>query len=195
MSRLIKSWIELGSAPDLDAATDMTPVDYVSSALIHLSLSRQALGNVFHLVNPQQIHVRDLVAWIRSAGYPIEQLSYNQWRTELLSRARRSKGRAVYSLLPLFSARTPEKPLPAGTHEQGGGQNTVDQIGSIMAAQYAAGSVKFDDQHTRDGLAGSSITCPLVDGGVLARYLSYSVRNGFLHAPDLPDEQAVGRLS
>jgi thioester reductase-like protein len=197
MSRLIKGWIELGSAPDLDGATDMTPVDYVSRAVVHLSLSKQAIGNVFHLVNPQQIYLRELVAWIRSTGYPIESLPYEQWRTELLSRAGRSPGQAVHSLVPLFSARTPEKPVGGGPIQlKPDTQNTVDRIGSIMAAQYASGSVTFDDQQTRDGLAGSSIVCPPVNAHVFASYLSYFVRAGFLHAPTPPDKrQAVGRLS
>jgi thioester reductase-like protein len=195
MSRLIKSWIELGSAPDLDGATDMTPVDYVSSAIVHLSRSKQALGNVFHVVNPQQLHVRQLVAWIRSTGYPIGHLPYDQWRTQLLSRAAHFKGQTVYSLVPLFSARTSEQPLRPN-EARPDVQNTVDQIGSIMAAQYAAGSVKFDDQQTRDGLAGSSIICPQVDGDVFARYLAYFVRSGFLHAPVPPyGRQPVSRLS
>jgi len=185
MCRLIKSWIELRSAPDLDGATDMTPVDYVSSAMVHLSLSKQALGNVFHLVNPEQIHLREVVTWIRSSGYRIERLPYDRWRTELLTRAGRSKEQAVYSLVPLFSTRPP--PVRGEPNELGpDAQNTVDQVGSIMAAQYAAGSVKFDDQQTRDGLAGCSITCPLVDRDVFARYLSYFVRTGFLHAPHAP---------
>jgi thioester reductase-like protein len=188
MSRLIKSWIELGSAPDLDGATDMTPVDYVSSAIVHLSLSRQAPGQVFHLINPTQIHLRELVAWIRSCGYPIEQLPYDRWRTELLNRGG-AKRQAAYSLVPLFSARTTEVPLRGGGSQlRPDGQNTVDQIGSIMAAQYAARSVRFDDQQTRDGLAGSPIMCPRVDGDVFAHYLSYFVRTGFLHGPLLHDE-------
>jgi thioester reductase-like protein len=181
--RLIKSWVELGTAPDLDAATDMTPVDYVSRAMVQLSLSEQALGQVFHLVNPQQIRLRELLAWIRSAGYPIRQLGYDQWRADLLSRAGRAKEHAGYSLLPLFSAWAPEQSGPAEQGQRGpDGQNTVDQIGSIMASQYAARSVKFDDRQTRDGLAGSTIACPRVDGDVFARYLSYFVRTGFLHA-------------
>jgi hypothetical protein len=58
----------------------------------------------------------------------------------------------------------------------------VDRIGSLIAAQYAR-SVAFDDEQTRLGLAGSSIGCPEVDAGVVARYLSYFVRTGFLAAP------------
>jgi thioester reductase-like protein len=195
MSRLIKSWIEAESAPDLDGATDMTPVDYVSSAIVHLSLSSQALGKVFHLINPRQIHLRELAAWIRSFGYLIEDVSYDRWRTELLSRAQRFKGQAAHSLLPLFSARTGEEPWGGVDDQlQPDARNTVDQIGSVMAAQYAARSVKFDDQQTRDALAGSAITCPLVDGEVFARYLSYFVGTGFLHSPVLRAErQRVGR--
>src|SRR3954468_18975941 len=85
MSRLIKSWVELGSAPDLDGALDMTPVDYVRRALVPLSLSDyvsrplrplpppdQSLGSDFHLVTPRPVHLREMVAWIRSGGYPLE---------------------------------------------------------------------------------------------------------------------------
>ena len=187
LSRLIKSWIEMGSAPDLDGAIDMTPVDYVSSAMVHLSLSKQALGKVFHLVNPRQIHLRALVAWIRSCGYLIEHLPYDQWRAEVLSGAGHAKGQAVHSLVPLFSA-APEEPSRGQDQLGPQGQKTVDRIGTVMAAQYAARSVKFDDQQARDGLAGTSITCPQVDGKVFARYLSSFVRTGFIRAPELPNE-------
>jgi len=194
MSRLIKSWIEVGSAPDLDGATDMTPVDYVSNAIVHLSLSPQAHGKVFHLINPKQIHLRELTAWILSSGYPIEYVTYDQWRTELLSRAQRFQGQAAHSLVPLFSARTREESPRGGDNQlQPDARSTVDQIGSIMAAQYAARSVTFDDRQTRDALAGSSIICPVIDGGVFARYLSYFIRAGFLPAPVLGGErQRVG---
>ena len=188
MSRLIKSWTELGCAPDLDGATDMTPVDYVSRATVHLSLSEQASGKVFHLVNPRQVHVRELVAWLSSLGYPIERVSYDRWRTALLSRAGHFKDEAAYSLVPLFSARTHEDASRTGDgRPEPNGQNTVDQIGSIMAAQYAAQSVTFDDQLTRDALAGSPIACPAVDAQVFARYFSHFIRTGFLRAPVLRD--------
>jgi thioester reductase-like protein len=187
MSRLIKSWIEMGSAPDLDGAIDMTPVDYVSSALVHLSLSEKSLGSVFHLVNPRPVHLREIVEWIRPSGYPLELLPYDRWRTELLDGGASGRGRSVNPLVPLFSAtsdgsaRGHEQPSP-----QGG--NTVDRIGSLIAAQYAR-SVSFEDERTRHGLAGSSIRCPLVDAEVFARYLSYFVRTGFLSAPKRRDER------
>jgi thioester reductase-like protein len=182
MSRLIKSWVELGSAPDLDGALDMTPVDYVSSALVHLSLSGQSLGNDFHLVNRRPIHLRQMVEWIRGSGYPVEQVPYDRWRTTLLGGGGRSNGPAASSLVPLFSAtsdgtgRGQEQPGPEGG-------STVDRIGSLMAAQYAARSVAFDDEQTRNRLSGSSIVCPEVGADLFARYLSYFVRVGFLSSP------------
>jgi len=186
MSRLLKSWIELGSAPDLDGAIDMTPVDYVSRAMVHISLSQQALGGVFHLVNPRPTRLDDLVAWIRCFGYPLELLPYDQWRTALLSRARRGKGHAAHQLLPLFSA-TPEDSARGQDQGTPDGRNTLDRIGSIMAADYAARSVTFDDRQTRERLAGTSIACPQVDGDVFSRYLSHFVRSGLLPTPTLSD--------
>src|SRR3954451_14780377 len=163
MTRLIKSWVELGSAPDLDGALDMTPVDYVSSALVHLSLSEQSLGSDFHLVNPRPIHVREMVEWIGAAGYPLERLPYDRWRTELLSGGGSGNGQAANTLVPLFSATSDGS---ARGQEQLEGGNTVDRSGSLMAAQYAARSVAFDDERARSGLAGSSIVCPQVDAEV-----------------------------
>jgi thioester reductase-like protein len=181
MSRLIKSWVEMGSAPDLEGAIDMTPVDYVSSALVHLSLSEQSLGSVFHLVNPRAVRLREMVEWIRPFGYPLELLPYDGWRTELLSGGGSGRGQAVNPLAPLFSA-TSAGPARGQEQQSPPGGNTVDRIGSLIAAQYAR-SVSFDDEWTRHGLAGSSIVCPRVGADVIERYLSYFVRTGFLGAP------------
>ena len=44
---------------------------------------------------------------------------------------------------------------------------------------------RVDDRHTREGLRGTSITCPPVDEKLLAVYLDYFIRSGFLQAPTL----------
>jgi len=46
MCRMIKGF-KLGSAPDLDLMVNMTPVDYVSSAIVHLSRQKESLGKLF----------------------------------------------------------------------------------------------------------------------------------------------------
>jgi hypothetical protein len=128
-----------------------------------------------------------MVEWIRPSGYPLELLPYDRWRTELLNGGGSSKRQAVNPLAPLFSATSGGS---ARGQEQQSPQdgNTVDRIGSLIAAQYAR-SVSFDDERTRHGLAGSSIVCPRVGADVVARYLSYFVRTGFLRAPMHRDER------
>lgn len=188
-SKLIKSFVELGYAPDLDAATDMTPVDYVSRAIVHLSTSRGSLGGVFHLANPQPVHARDLVTWMRSFGYPIEPVSYERWRAQLVERAKLSRDNASHSLAPLFSITLADDARRFGAHQP----DTSDGLGIIFLSHYAKMSVRFDCQNALDGLSNTSIACPMVDGKLFDTYLSYFVRSGFLNAP--PPGDLIGGVS
>lgn len=166
MHRVLKGCIQLGSAPDTNAIVDMTPVDYVSRAIVHLSKQKQSLGKAFHLHNPHSIHWSDLASWLCSFGYPIRRISYDLWRAELMdtwqanlsSDTEFTAKSALHSLVLLF----PEK----GAKEQI--SNSTRQL---------------DCQNTLDGLADTSIVCPQVDAQLLNTYFSYLVRSGFLDAP------------
>jgi thioester reductase-like protein len=173
--KMIKGWIELGYAPNLDAAIDMTPVDYVSSAIVYLSKLKQSFGKVFHMANPRPVHVNEFITWIHSFGYPLQRIPYNKWRTEMINLSRRSRETGLYSLVPLFSRLVGRMPKS---------DNTLDGLGSLFAMQYAARSIRFDCQNTLDGLASTPIVCPPVDAKSLDTYFSYFIRSGFLDAPD-----------
>jgi amino acid adenylation domain-containing protein/thioester reductase-like protein len=82
-SRVIQSCIQLGSVPDLDTTVDLVSVDYVSRAIVYLSRQHTSLGKAFHFANPQPVPVNDLVQWLRACGYPLRQMSYEQWYTAL----------------------------------------------------------------------------------------------------------------
>ena len=179
--RLMKSWVELGYAPDLDAATDLTPVDYVSRAIVHLSRSPQSLGQVFHLANPQPVHAKELVTWIRAFGYPVEPVPYERWRAELVELATRSRDSATRSLAPLFSIKLTENAPGADLARN----DTLDGLGALIVSQYARMSVRYDCQNALAGLASGSIVCPPIDGKLFDTYLSRFVRSGFLEAPSL----------
>ena len=89
-SRMLKSWIDLEGAPDMDLdETDMTPVNYISAAIVHLSRQKASIGKIFHLANPRRVGLRHIADWIRSYGYPLRRVSYDSWVAELLSRAGR----------------------------------------------------------------------------------------------------------
>lgn len=159
LCRAIKSSIELGTAPDAEARLNMIPVDYVSKAVVHLSRQGNAFGRVFHLAHSQPVSWRELVAWIRSFGYPIQPIPYDKWRGQLLELGR-FKENAAYFLLPLFSL-------------------NLSQAGPRIVRNIP----DFDCQNTLAGLAGTSIVCPPLDGQTFENYFSYFMRCGFLNTP------------
>ena len=183
--RMIKVTLETGYTPHLQAATDMTPVDYVAQAIVHLSRQEQSQGKVFHLANPQPVHERDLVAWVRSFGYPLQQIPYGDWRAKMIDLAGRSEESPLTSVRPLFSQVVSEG-LPGWIKRQlEFDQDTIDGLVNVIGAQYAAKSIRLDCQNALDGLADTSIKCPPVDAKLLNTYFSYLIRIGFLEPPRL----------
>ena len=158
--RMIKSWIELGEAPDLNIRVHMTPVDYVSQAIVHLSRQQASLGKAFHLVNPSPVQLRELVTWIRNLDYPLKPIQYDQWRATVIKLAMRSREDAVNSIVPMFLL------------------SAAEEVPSLMGRM-----PDFDSQNTLLGLAGTSIVCPLVDDQTFETYFSYFIRCGFLAPP------------
>jgi len=146
--------------PDADLMMDMTPVDYASRAIVHLSRQPHQLGKAFHIVNPQPILWHELVTWLRSYGYDLRKATYDEWKAGLLKWSRRSQDHALVSLASF---------LPGG--------------GSVQLMPILANRLQFDCQNTRDGLVGTSITCPPVDAALLSTYFSYFIRRGFVEPP------------
>jgi thioester reductase-like protein len=159
LCRAIKSSIELRAAPDAEARLNMIPVDYVSKAVVYLSRRGNALGRVFHLAHSRPVSWTELVAWIRSFGYPMQTIPYDKWRAQLLEFGR-FKENAAYFLLPLFSL-------------------SLTQAGPRIVRNMP----ECDCQNTLAGLAETSIACPPVDNQVFETYFSYFMRCGFLNAP------------
>lgn len=158
--KMIKNWIERGTAPDVDTTMNMVPVDYLSKTIVHLSGQSESFGKCFHFANPHPVELNDLADWIRSFGYPLRQVPYDRWRAELLDPAKQLQENDFYSLAPLLSL------------------NASKDAPSIVRA-----IPEFDCRNTLEGLAGTSIACPAVDGRVFETYLSFFVRHGFLKQP------------
>ena len=154
--RVIKSWIELGIAPEVEATMNMVPADYVGEAIVHLSLQEDSLGKNFHLANPRPVTPKELAAWIRAFGYPLQKIPYRAWRTALTGPANGS----FHPLAPLFSL--------------GASKDAPEMVQAIP---------EFDCQNTLDGLSGTAISCPPVDGRTFQDYLAFFVRSGFLPRP------------
>jgi thioester reductase-like protein len=160
MSRMLKSWIELQGAPEFAYdETDMTPVDYISKAIVHLSGRRDAIGKTFHIANHRRVQLGALADWMRGFGYPLRRVPYDSWVTELLGRAT-SREDAVSSLVPLFSL------------------SITGEASSIMKSL-----PQFDCENTLAGLEGTAIQCSPIDDRVLGNYFSRFISDGFVAPP------------
>jgi amino acid adenylation domain-containing protein/thioester reductase-like protein len=156
--KLIIGCVQLGSVPDRDIQEDIMPVDYVSRAIIHLSKQQQYLGQAFHLVNNQLLHTNTLLQVIQSFGYQIQQLSYEDWRSQLINIAGASPEHPLYPLVPFFS------------------EDTSQQKKTVKS-----GNLTIDCQNAIAGLSNSKIICPDIDQKLLSTYISYLGKQGFLN--------------
>jgi thioester reductase-like protein len=148
----IKGCIQLGCVPDLDITWDLTPVDYVSAALVRLSLRPEAVGERFHLVNPNPRPLGEIVELLAELGYPMRRVSYPAWRDALEEARRRDQDNVLVPLLDLFSDELPRR----------------------------ARLARFDCRSTLAALEGSDVVCPPVGRTLLGTYLEALRGEGFL---------------
>jgi thioester reductase-like protein len=91
---LIQGGIHLGAYPNLDnVQVNMAPVDYVSQAIVALSL-RSPKNNklqAFHLNNPCSVDWNTLWAWIQSLGYSLHETNFEQWSEQIVQCAQQSE--------------------------------------------------------------------------------------------------------
>ncbi|GGU27437.1 non-ribosomal peptide synthetase [Lentzea flava] len=156
---VLKGCIQLGAGLDHDMVVNFMPVDYVSSAIAHLSRQPESFGKVFHFSNHRTAELRDVWQWVREFGYPVEDFTYHDWQRRI---AGVDADNALYPVVPLLTGehaadpdRYPEETRP-----------------------------RIDTTNTDAGLAGSGITCPPVDRDLGFRILTYLVESGYLPHPD-----------
>jgi amino acid adenylation domain-containing protein/thioester reductase-like protein len=157
---LIKGLIQLGNAPNLALLMHLTPVDYVSQAIVHLGQQRSAWGKAFHLTNSQSLSLGQLVQAIESQGYQLQLTSYDQWLKILLAQ-HLGQDNALNSLIPLLT----------GPSEAYSNYLEVLNLGKVNC------------QNTIAGLMGTAIDCPQLDSARLSNYFAYFRQSGFLEDP------------
>lgn len=92
LNALIVESIQLGRHPDVQGwRAEMTPVDFVSKAICHLSNETEAKQLVFHLGDPDPISMSDVFATLQELGYPTEPMEFDKWVE--LWQARRSSAK------------------------------------------------------------------------------------------------------
>jgi hypothetical protein len=100
--------------------------------------------------------------FIRRRGYPLTKESYPTWWARLAEACAAGDDNALKPLLPLFPV--PPDPLPPGADRP--------QPDPDLPPVHCA--------NTLADLAGSGVSCPEIDEGLLDRYFDHFVRSGFL---------------
>jgi thioester reductase-like protein len=170
---LIKGAIQAGAAPDDSAPFDVTPVDYVAGAIVALSLQSGCLDRAYHFPNPAPRPWNEVYDFARRLGYPLRQLPFSDWLDELAEDVRRDPNQALAPFAPMLAA---------------GGAADRETTNLNPGESPIRG---FDGTHTREGLAGTGVTCPPVDEKLLTTYFDFFIESGFLESPQ---PEPVGAL-
>lgn len=172
LNLLIKGCIQLGKAPLVGNVKEhLTPVDYISRAVVHLSQQSGSLGKTFNLLPPypstrwQELFFKRLPTF----GYPIKRTLYGTWREELT----RQTTNALYPILPIFP-------------ESSGIKQMMALLLPFLSARPGKKPVLDEAEDPKDTireLENAGITCPNIDDQVLKAYFSYFWKSGFLESP------------
>mgnify|MGYP001206702201 CR=1 FL=1 len=159
VARMIVGSIQAGFAPDVRANMDMTPVDFITKAMVYLSRQKSSTGKVFHLLNPNPINWSGVFDLTETVGYSAEKLPFGEW-VEKMDVCADTKTNPLCPLLPFFHI------------------NFARRMMGVSGDDY--GALRTDA--TQAALASSGITCAPIDERFMGVYLSHFVQHGKLTA-------------
>ena len=164
LCRVIQGCVQMGCVPMISAedTVEMTPVDYVSQAIVELSQHKSSFGQVYHLLNMAPAKVNDIVHWLNTYGYPVQLIDHSEWLQKMKQAQEKDLDNPILPIMPLVFSQEPIK--DSATHKQ---------IPPMI----------FDNRNAVLGLSSTGLTCPPDDEHLLHTYLQYLVRQGSLMAP------------
>ena len=95
----LKGLLQAAAVPaNLGGVLHLTPVDYVSAAVLALSRSSAATGATLHVYNESGLSFRYAVDRLRKRGYPLAELDWETWRARVVA----DRDNALITLLDAF---------------------------------------------------------------------------------------------
>jgi len=158
ISRTIVGCIQMGAAPNIDIHLPLTPVDYVSDAIVCISRQTEAIGKRFNLVNKNVIAIKTLGGFIKNAGYELELLSYAEWTKKLMAYSFEENVLSILSRLFVDKRRD----------------------GEGLTERYGQRQAYIDTSNADALLEGSGIRCLLLDEKVFRNYLEMFAEMGHI---------------
>jgi thioester reductase-like protein len=116
--RKIKGCIQAGAAPGVDTHFDLTPVDFLSAAVAHISLRPENTGQTFHFRNRHLISGHTMFEHLRALDYRLDDLDHKAWTTVIHAYSKNS----FHTLTDIFDKALESRLLPltldaAGTEQ------------------------------------------------------------------------------
>ncbi|KAK4609105.1 Linear gramicidin synthase subunit D [Fulvia fulva] len=157
LTALFVESIHLGFYPDVPGwRAEMTPVDFVSKAIVHLGNQTHAKQLVFHLGDPDPVETKTVFQHFTELGYPTEPLAFDEW-------------------VQLWHDRR-------GTAKGGDGAFTIDILRSGMpSVNFLRDIVVLNNAQTRPFRA--IVERPKVDGVLLETYARHWFARGWMNKP------------
>lgn len=83
--RMLKGFILLGAAPDVDYKMDFTMVDFASKSITTIAMLDESIGGVFNICNPLNISYKEFIQAVNDFGYDITLLPQQEYIDYLYS--------------------------------------------------------------------------------------------------------------
>ncbi|MEV0296265.1 SDR family NAD(P)-dependent oxidoreductase [Nocardia sp. NPDC050710] len=83
---ILKTMIESGETMLTPVYWDISPVDYVSAAIVHIGLRRPTYRETYHLTNPDIRRYYDVVRYVQQAGYDVDLVPLEEFHRRVTER-------------------------------------------------------------------------------------------------------------
>ncbi|GIE28527.1 hypothetical protein Ait01nite_015720 [Actinoplanes italicus] len=172
---MLRLMVDTGLAPDIDLSMDLVPVDVLAAQIVHLALTRTRQSRTYHLTNPRPATLGDMTEVLRSHGYRMRTLPFDEWVSRAVEFVAENPRHPFTPFVPLWVDRCPRSGL------------VVKQM------YFTSVFPRFGRGNAERALAGSGLSMPPVDAALLDHYVRFFRRSGYLPAPDAGSEVTDSR--
>ena len=136
---------------------DITPVNYVAKAILHIIFNLKQFSSTYHLTNPDIKTFSNIIQLLRDLGFPIEVIAMNDYIERIYTNQLKHNGKVYQSLTTSLIQYRATKVIPVQ-------------------------STPVDANWTSDILVKAGIQCPKIDKNLLSTLLSYCIEQGYISA-------------
>jgi len=155
--------LRLECAPEIDGwNTEMTPVDFVAAAILHIASDPAAEGETYHVANPEPPPAGEVFDWLEEQGHRLERVPHDEWlqRLDTAPPEEGSPGEVVRATAP--------------------------------AAEDLRDDNTYDDHNTRRALSDGGPTRPAIDGKLMQTYARYFAQQGWIVTSGIGKQVSAG---